>query len=538
MTIKRYLEAQRPFLNDEEFAETKCKAEAFLEGEGVLLDKKLREMHAKTDNSAICSQWTERYWHDRRNIVFLYNGGAMLAYHESEDMATAAARMVVATMRYFCSLRDGKLRPEMYAMNPSLNLKESVDKIASGEMEPGLSSGILPLVMHQHMKLFQTMRIPQENIDTVKNFPNTNHIAVIFRGHFYTFTALDKNGKLFPPTYYYKVFQSIIDGAPLERSAGLGLLTTRDRDAWAENRQYACTLGDNAESMELIGSAITLICLDEDWTFSEDDPISTTKNMVFGHDPTNRWFDKSMSLMVSANGYIAFNMEHSWGDLGTVVQFFRDISEDLKNNKYVSNTEAQNGTNLPNIDITEHVRKLPLVVDPYLENAIEAAQQEFDTNKASLTFVKVITYDLGREALSNTGLKADGVMQMGVQAAFNKVTGSWASLWESCSMSRYKHGRTEAVHPLTVEMKAFVEAFNDASRRGTIKEEVSLLMSLLMTASDKHRELVKLAHSGNGWNRHLCILRHLCVKSGQPLPPIFQVPRKVPINGRRTIRLI
>lgn len=41
-----------------------------------------------------------------------------------------------------------------------------------------------------------------------------------------------------------------------------------------------------------------------------------------------RWFDKSFTLIVCADGTAGLNFEHSWGDGVAVLRYFQDISKD------------------------------------------------------------------------------------------------------------------------------------------------------------------------------------------------------------------
>ena len=66
--------------------------------------------------------------------------------------------------------------------------------------------------MAQSPHLLQTTRVPQLNgLDTIERFPDSKHILIIRKGHFYVFDVYDDSGNLFPPHYYYSCFQEIFD---------------------------------------------------------------------------------------------------------------------------------------------------------------------------------------------------------------------------------------------------------------------------------------------------------------------------------------
>ena len=155
--------------------------------------------------------------------------------------------------------------------------------------------------MSQCPNLLQSTRVPQLNgLDTLERFPDSKHILVIRKGHFYVFDVYNDSGQLFPPDHYYSAFQEIFDYEILSttKSDEIGVLTHADRDTWAKLRHHLdATLG-NGESLRKLDSALFAICLD-DWTHDDKFPERTTKHLVVGPNPANRWADKSIRSVAS-----------------------------------------------------------------------------------------------------------------------------------------------------------------------------------------------------------------------------------------------
>jgi carnitine O-palmitoyltransferase 2 len=51
--------------------------------------------------------------------------------------------------------------------------------------------------------------------------------------------------------------------------------------------------------------------------------------------PSNRWFDKSFTLIVSKTGHTAVNFEHSWGDGVAVLRYMIETFKDTTTNPTV-----------------------------------------------------------------------------------------------------------------------------------------------------------------------------------------------------------
>ena len=185
----------------------------------------------------------------------------------------------------------------------------------------------------------------------------------------------------------------------------LGVLTSEDRNKWATIRDNLEKLG-NTEALRLIDSAIYCIALDD---VSSDEPDKLLSNFLHG-DPKNRWFDKSISLIVTQNAQAAVNFEHSWGDGVAVLRFFTEIFGDTEKNKFVTTeTRLDSNTNLSDI------KKLEFKLDESLINSINEANKKYDEAVKRLK-IKNFEMDLfGKKFLKKLNIGPDSLMQTAFQ---------------------------------------------------------------------------------------------------------------------------
>merc|ERR1712150_429326 len=123
----------------------------------------------------------------------------------------------------------------------------------------------------------------------------------------------------------------------------------------------------------------------------------------------------------------------------------------------------------------------------------------------------------------------DSVMQLAIQIAHHRLYGTFAPTYESCSTAAFKHGRTETLRPLTMEMRELAKQMNRTSNKSSNEE----LIQLFKKCSKKHVELTKNALFGKGWDRHMFALKNIFLKEygdQKYLPPIFQDPAYVYMN--------
>lgn len=173
--------------------------------------------------------------------------------------------------------------------------------------------------MSQYHNLFNTTRLPELEKDQIYENPIGKNIIVMRKGHFYSFNVIDENGYICKPNEIASCLKSILEATISVNENPIGILTTSDRNLWANTRMHLSQIG-NQEILQNIDSAIFTMILD-------DINIGTDYNKLirtYLHaDGTNRWFDKSFSLIVTKDGYAGINFEHSWGDGVAVLRFLK-----------------------------------------------------------------------------------------------------------------------------------------------------------------------------------------------------------------------
>lgn len=90
----------------------------------------------------------------------------------------------------------------------------------------------------------------------------------------------------------------------------IGLLTTENRDKWADIRHELCQNTENAQNLEKIESSMFLVCLDENSPVTREN----VGRQLWHGNGNDRFFDKSLQFIVFANGKAGFNGEHSMMD--------------------------------------------------------------------------------------------------------------------------------------------------------------------------------------------------------------------------------
>ena len=285
---------------------------------------------------------------------------------------------------------------------------------------------VFPLDMSQFANVLQSTRIPQEGKDIIQRFPHSKHLVVLHKGRIFSFEALDSEGNLREPSYYLSVINTILQhGLTGGQSQGIGALTSADRDSWTKARNRLVALGNEA-LLEEIDSAIITLCLD-DWEHDEENPERAVTELCCGSNPSNRWFDKSVSMIFSQNGLLGINFEHAWGDGVAVMRLCNEVIEDsLKNNHDFSGGRPEYAQSA--------VKELIFNMDEGVTKAIESAKNDHLSRLRQVEFKSFLRLGFGKQDCKKAKIGPDAVMQLGFQLASLYLSpGTFVPTYESCS---------------------------------------------------------------------------------------------------------
>lgn len=524
-TCRRYLNAQKPLLNDKELQYTSSCISKFLANEGQSLQKQLIHNNDENSHTSYISElWFDMYLRDRKPLPINYNP-YLIFTSESDPRYDAqlikATNLVVSSLRFFKSLKNNILEPEVFHIKPEKSdtkLFRNITRLIPSRFSwyGAYLFKAFPLDMSQYKNIFNTTRIPKLEKDVIFHDPSAKHLVVLRKGHFYAFNVLDENDSICSPRKIAACLKAILeDDRPLNKHP-VGILTTLERDQWAQARSHLVETG-NQEILTKIDSAIFILIL--------DDEVNTDRNKLlrtYLHaDGTNRWFDKSFSLIVSKGGHSGVNFEHSWGDGVAMLRYIQDVKSDISKKPRFHPNEINE---LAKEDV--NIEKLHFSIDAKSEIIINQQKAKYQEWINRLCLDHVVYENFGKNQCKKFRVSPDAMMQLAFQLALYTLENRVVSTYESCSTAAYKHGRTETIRPCTLKTKEICIAM----ARTQIKLSKSDLKRMILDCSRAHNVLTKEAVMGQGFDRHLFALRKISENSGSTKSVIFQDPAYEALN--------
>eukprot|EP00667_Euglena_gracilis_P003455 EG_transcript_3467 len=511
-TCARYLDAVSPLVTAEQFKETQRLVADFQGGQGKEVQEELKARDKENSHTSyISAWWFEEYLKSRSPLPINLNPYLVLRNDPNRrGQVERAAGLVYSALVFRQQLTSNKLLPEIFDLDPPAYTRKPVFRKLARLLPASRATPMwialhkiqsFPLDMAQYPSLFGTTRVPGPGLDTLRSTQEALHIAVLCNDHVFKVPVLNADGSIVPEAQIAARLAAVLHSAGTPPTSPVPILTSAPRDDWASARAALEADPANAQALADVDGAILALCLD-----TEAEPFATDlrplSRQMLHHGGRNRWFDKSISLIVRPDGVAAVNFEHSWGDGVAVLRFSEDVFNDSLQRPAPQSSENP----------TAPVQQLEWRLTPPVEQAINAARQRMEADAQRMQLHIMFCAGLGKKHIGKVGARADPFMQLAIQLAYWRLHRAVESVYESCSTSAFKHGRTECIRGATPESAAFVRAMDDAAVSAAEKA------AMVHKALAKHAQLSKDAKMGQGVDRHLYALNRLGVEAGREHP--------------------
>lgn len=491
-TLEQYIRTVKPLLTKDEFAVTEQVAKNFGApgGVGEKLQLMLEEKGAKEPN------WLSEWWLDSAYLsyrlpVLVHSNPALVFpkqnFLSKKEHLAYAAKLIVGALRYKAIIDSGKLEQDYL--------------------------GKSPLDMSQYTKVFNGCRIPGLKTDTIRHALDSNHVIVIHNNQFYKVVVYGENGQILDD-------RDILNGLTCVTqkyngpSAGVGFLTTECRNVWGIAHEELNKDPVNRASLQAIEDSIFVMCLDKSSKIEDNATVSTRMALQLLHgygaenNSGNRWFDKTLQLIVSEDGVNGLCYEHSPTE-GPPIANLADFIVNYAQEKTLRDDERH---------LTPHCERLTFNLTSALEEAVMLAKRNVDQLVQDVQMNSFSFDKFGKEDIKALKLSPDSFIQIAIQMAFIRLHGHPAAHYESASTRRFHGGRTETIRSCLPEIVNFA---NIHLKQNLSPQEK---FKALQSAVNAHKGYVGMAINGQAIDRHLLGLKRLAIEGGIDIPSLFLDP--------------
>ncbi|XP_052836030.1 choline O-acetyltransferase [Drosophila gunungcola] len=502
-TMADYIRALEPITTPAQLERTKELIRQFTAPQGIgprlhqyLLDKREAE-----DNWAYYYWLNEMYMDIRIPLPINSNPGMVFPprrFKTVHDVAHFAARLLDGIMSHKEMLDSGEL---------------PLERAASREKNQ-------PLCMAQYYRLLGSCRRPGVDQDS-QYLPSRErlndedrHVVVICRNQMYcvVLQASDR-GKLSASEIASQILYVLSDAPCLPgKPAPVGLLTAEPRSRWARDREMLQLDERNQRNLELIETAQVVLCLDEPLAGNfnargftgatptvhragDRDETNMAHEMIHGggseYNSGNRWFDKTMQLIICTDGTWGLCYEHSCSEGIAVVQLLEKIYKNIEEHPDEDNGLPQHHLPPP--------ERLEWHVGQPLQLRFTQASQSVDKCIDDLDFYVYRYQSYGKSFIKSCQVSPDVYIQLALQLAYYKLYGHLVATYESASTRRFLHGRVDCIRAASTEALEWAKAMcqgegaNVPLESDREDEEESRKVKFSIYSKDHLRELFRCA---------------------------------------------
>ncbi|XP_049547857.1 carnitine O-acetyltransferase-like [Anopheles darlingi] len=495
-TMLKLLKSIEPHVDAQVLAASKRATEQFSASGAVgqKLQELLNQRAAKME-SWLAEWWLRSAYMEYRDPVIVYSSPGLVFpradYRTFDGQLAYAARMASAALAYKAQIDGGKIRQEMM--------------------------GKVPLDMSQYEKIFGTCRIPGRDRDSVQYNPRSRHIVVACGNRYYRLDVINASGVIVSEGQILAQLQRIAKESASSSSPPVGILTANHRDSWAEAYEKLVADPTNRNSVTAIQQALFVLSIDREIPQApgSDHIIAASDLLIHGGGSTvnggNRWYDKTIQLVVAPNGINGLTYEHSPAEGQPIAVMTDFLLEHLKRGTSTADQQTVPGAG--------EAVELPFNISaPSVKAAIEQAANFVDKLAADIQMHYLHFTDYGKGFIKSQRMSPDSYIQMAIQYAFYRLHKVPGAHYESAQNRMYLHGRTETIRSCSVESIAFARTMLDPKKDGRAKVES------MKAAIEAHKAYVSMAIQGYGVDRHLLGLKLTAKEHGIAVPELYSDP--------------
>ncbi|KAI1329177.1 hypothetical protein F5Y16DRAFT_114131 [Xylariaceae sp. FL0255] len=381
-----------------------------------------------------------------------------------------------------------------------------------------------PLSMDTVHWIFNAHRTPVIACDRMDRWPGNDYIAVMRRGQVFKVPLRDSSGATaLTPGQLATIFARILAHPAASAEVNwASLFTTAHRDEWATTRnQLIATSRENAEYIDCIEKSLFIVYLED----ASPNTAAERAGVFLLDDNSNRWLDKTMGLIVCANGVAAAFLEHTMVD-GTTFEGLARALDEYEEDQHEHRQPMTRASDGSTIDSSPGFTYLPFTMPVSLADRLATLRAE---HLAAHDGYELANYDLtsyGTRWLREYHLPPKSVIQVLVQLAVRLVLGNNPSAVDVVSQRPFQGGRTDMIYTSVPEIKAFCEAAADI-------QDQDILLPLFKEAVRAHAKLLALAQRGKSWRWHLAALGETLRGDEEQLPDLYRDPVYLRTGERR-----
>uniref|UniRef100_A0A5S6QX44 Choline O-acetyltransferase n=1 Tax=Trichuris muris TaxID=70415 RepID=A0A5S6QX44_TRIMR len=374
------------------------------------------------------------------------------------------------------------------------------------------------LCMSQFWNIFSSYRHPYFCMDImeIREIPVPSmeeHVTVMYKSMAF-FLPVVLNGKIRSQKELAKDLHHITQLADAEcdnNNLAVSAITSINRDRAALAYQLLQRDETNKKSLNSIKRCAFVLCLDGTVSGEEmDNPMERRLvHMITGGGPKhalfNRWFDKTFQFVLTSDGCVGVNYEHTAAEGAPMFMLMEHVLDFISSGRELCDTLRETET---------AAYRIQWRLDDELNAVIKSAMEEARfTEELDLKIFHYTGY--GKSYPKSKELSPDAFVQLTLQWTSYRLHGHLLCTYESASMRRFINGRVENLRAATPQVLQWVATMENKNASEEAKRKAFL------EAMDHHCKIMFEVLTGYGIDNHLMALKEMAEHKYEKVPDFF-----------------
>ncbi|KAF1988101.1 CoA-dependent acyltransferase [Aulographum hederae CBS 113979] len=488
VTVSALSKSQRLVLSEDDYVKSKSAIDKFAEPDGIghQLQARLLE-YSKTTSNWLSDVWIDQQYLSLRIPLAPYT--SYFGWHEIKGPlptpSERAACICVAALKFQQEVENGTLENDLIR-----------DAAAD---------------MNQYENMFNACRIPQRPKDRLVRFDAKTHryIAVVRQGHFFRLNY-ESDGKRLDKSQFKAAIDSVLE-LKLDPTAEIGVLTSSDRDTWADARgKLTGSSAEMKKSIEDIESSCFVLCLDAEKPKTSEELAA---QIWYGNSGTNRWFDKPVQFVVTDAGSSGYVGEHSAVDGGPGLRLNEFVQA------YIHEESKKGESSTDGLEAyRKNVSSIPIAATEEISELVAGARSRFEAIINPEEILSVTFDSYGESAISAGKRSANTCVQLIMNLAAYRMYGELKPNYEPVSLASFADGRWTSCSMVIDPVLKFCQLADDPKASQAVRRDA------LDNAAFAHGKNVSIYANGQeNVEGHLLALKQM-LKDNEEVPEVFKDP--------------
>lgn len=471
----------RPLVTLEELKDFQKRAIAFNVLDGLVLQKRLVDYAQNMAGSWLAPLWTDSYLANRGHLQSESNFALVIDeryYNKIESKKVRAVQLIYQMTNVYLNLVNGTY-PIEYTKNNQ------------------------PIDMSFYLNFFKSCRIPGKEQDSFyrgEMQTADNYIVIFVNGIYFRLQVTNHQGEI-------KSLDQIMEGinyilssrsVPKQGEHLIPYFTGVKREQSTLIYHQLKKEKQNSQNLQQIEQALFVLSFSDGKDESKEERI--TEVLL---NTSHQFLSKTTQAVITKNGHLGFNMEHTAIDGVPTLNLFTNIFESFNNleQRLTENSSA------------DLVQRVEWVLTSQMINTLEKAQELVQIENHSYILKHHVFSIFGKERMKKADVSPDAFVHIALAMAQQKVFGKLRSVYEPVAMRMYFEGRTESARSISQEKKLFAEAFYSETESLSKQK----LIELFTEAATAHSARIAQCQKGKGVERHLFGLQKMALSPEEGL---------------------